>query len=98
MNPLPNGNLISRNFEWIPQQRLRGRPGKHFALQVEISGMTGAYQLVIEPVVPDETAQMGAYSGKSDETAALAVDDDQGCLVEYDFFGCARRDVIFTDG
>ena len=96
--PLPDGNLICRDFERIARQRLRCRTGKHFALQVEISGMTGTNQLIIELVVPHETAQMGAYPGKGDEAAALAVDDDQGCLVENDFFGSAGRDFIFIDG
>ena len=90
--------MISRYFERIPQQSFRGWTGKHIALQIEFSGMTRAYQLIIEFVVPNKTAQMGAYSGKGNEAAALAVDDDQGSLVENDFFGCTGWDFVFIYG
>jgi hypothetical protein len=90
--------MISRYFERIPQQSFRGWTGKHIALQIEFSGMTGAYQLIIEFVVTDETSQVRANSGKGDEAAAFPVNDDHGYFVENDFLCSAWRYVFFIDG
>ena len=98
MHPLADGNLIRSYFKRIPQQRFRSRTGKYIALQVKFACMTWTYQLIVEFVIAHETSQMRALSGKGNEAAAPAVDDNYGSFVENDFFGCTGRDFVLVDG